>query len=99
MKLTLLFLALASFCFGQNDVPEINSINQRIDSLDKVKGELMTKLETLKLNWINDEIENIGVPNDGFQEQIISHSAYCLSYNEEHEQANWVMHIILPGIC
>ena len=98
MKLTLLFLVLTSFCFGQNDVPEINSINQRIDSLDKVKGELMTKLETLKLNWINDEIENIGVPNDGFQEQIISHLAYCLSYNEEHEQANWVMHIILPDI-
>lgn len=98
MKLILLFLTLSSICFGQNETPEINSIQQRIDSLDRVKVELKSKLETLKLNWIQDEIEKIGVPKAGYQEQIISHLAYKLSYNEDHEQANWVMHIILPDI-
>ena len=28
------------------------------------------------------------------EEQIISHTAYLLSYNEEHEQANWVAYML-----
>ncbi len=98
MKLLLLLLAFPSFCYAQNELPEIKSINQRIDSLDKIKAKLMVELEDLKLNWIQDEIERVGVPIAGDQEEIISHLAYSLSYNEEHEQANWVMHIILPDI-
>ena len=30
------------------------------------------------------------LPKSGSGEKIINHSAYSLSYNEEHEQANWV---------
>lgn len=58
----------------------------------------MTKLETLKLDWIQDEIKRVGVPKAPVSEQIIAHSAFSLSYNEDHEQANWVMHIITPDI-
>ena len=101
MKLTLLLLALAlsSICYGQIETPEISLINQRIDSLDNAKVVLTEKLETLKLNWIQDQIEKVGVPKTGVNEQIVSHLAYTLSYNEDHEQANWVMHIILPAIA
>ena len=96
MKLITLFLALSSLSFGQIETPDIKLINERIDSLNNVKAALISELETLKLNWIQDQIEKIGVPNSDNNEQIISHSAFSLSYNEDHEQANWVMHIILP---
>ena len=60
MKLLSLLLVLSSLCFGQVESPEINAINKRIDSLDNAKVALTGKLETLKLNWIQDQIEKIG---------------------------------------
>ncbi|MDG1333944.1 MAG: DNA/RNA non-specific endonuclease, partial [Crocinitomicaceae bacterium] len=100
MKLgTLFILFLTSLCFGQVETPKINTINQRISALDQEKQTLLEELEVLKLDWIQDEIERVGVPTSGSTEQVISHSAYRLSYNEKHEQANWVMHIILPEIA
>lgn len=99
MKLIFLLLAFTSFCFGQIETPEINTINKRIESLDEEKKALVAEIETLKLNWIQNEIERVGVPTTGNNEPSISHSAYSLSYNENHEQANWVMHILLPEIA
>ncbi len=99
MKLITLLLLIPSFCFGQIETPQINTINQRIDSLDDAKSRLLSELEILKLNWIQEQIETVGVPDAGYQEQVVSHSAYSLSYNENHEQANWVMHIIIPEIA
>ncbi len=99
MKLATLFIFIASFGFTQTSTPKIESINQRIDSLDEVKAELLAELEGLKLNWIQNELDRVGVPKSNFSDSIIEHSAYRLSYNEAHEQANWVMHIILPEIA
>lgn len=99
MKLATLFLFFSCLCYGQIETPQIKMISERIDSLDQAKKAFLGELEVLKLNWIQDEIERVGVPNAGTSEQIISHSALSLSYNEQHEQANWVMHIILPEIA
>lgn len=98
MKLIFLLLAFSPLCYGQVETPEINAINLQLEAIDKEKAALKGKLETLKLNWIQSEIERVGPPNSDNNEQIISHSAYSLSYNEAHEQANWVMHVILPGV-
>jgi endonuclease G len=99
MKLAILFFFLTGLCYGQIETPNINTINERIDALDQEKKALLEELEVLKLSWIQDEIERVGVPVLGVNEVVISHSAYRLSYNEDHEQANWVMHIILPEIA
>ena len=98
MKLIPLFLVISSFYFGQIETPEINSIQRKIDDLEQSKEILKTELEAAKLNWIQNQIEKIGVPSTGNDEQVIDHLAYSLSYNETHEQANWVMHVILPAI-
>lgn len=98
MKLILLFITVSFFSFGQNDQPQIKALNKQLDSLERVKADLMTKREVLQLNWIRSEIDRVGVPKANVSEQIIAHSAFSLSYNENHEQANWVMHIILPDI-
>jgi len=41
----------------------------------------------------------IGFPASTEGEEIIKHSAFSLTDNENHEQANWVMHMILPDIA
>ena len=98
MKLATLLVFFSSICFGQTETPEIKTINQKIDSLDQVRANLVGELETLKLGWIQTELDRVGVPKANTPEDIIEHSAYRLSYNEDHEQANWVMHLIRPEI-
>lgn len=84
---------------GQSESAEINTINQRLDSIEALKKQLIAQREVYKLDWIQTEMSNVGFPVASQNEAIISHSAYRLSYNETHEQANWVMHIILPDIA
>jgi endonuclease G len=38
------------------------------------------------------------LPAPLMNEEIVEHSAMILSYNEEHEQANWVMHMVTKDI-
>ena len=60
------------------------------DSVQTVKLEL----EELKLHRIIRDLKDIGLPSDDY----IEHSAMILKYNEEHEQPEWVMHIITSDI-
>lgn len=98
MRLLFIFLLIGSFAFGQNNDPLIKSLNQQLDSLKLAQNELVHKLEEAKLSWIQKEIKRIGVPKSEKEEVVIYHSALSLSYNEDHEQANWVMHVIMPDI-
>ena len=98
MKLILLFFVIGGFCFGQIETPEINEIQRKINALEESKAILKAELEAAKLNWIQHQIKKIGIPSTDNTEEIIDHLAFSLSYNEQHEQANWVMHVILPAI-
>ena len=98
MKLILLFFVIGGFCFGQIETPEINEIQRKISALEESKEILKTELEAARLNWIQHQIKKIGIPSTDKTEEVIDHLAFSLSYNEQHEQANWVMHVILPAI-
>jgi endonuclease G len=98
MKLILLFFVMGGFCFGQIETPEINEIQRKINALEESKAILKAELEAAKLNWIQHQIKKIGIPSTDNTEEVIDHLAFSLSYNEQHEQANWVMHVILPAI-
>jgi endonuclease G len=98
MKLILLFFVIGGFCFGQIETPEINEIERKINALEESKAILKAELEAAKLNWIQHQIKKIGIPSTDNTEEVIDHLAFSLSYNEQHEQANWVMHVILPAI-
>ena len=88
--------------FSQNKTEiiekQLDKISSKIDSLDLLKKNLYTTKENLKFDWIKQKSIEVGLPNNGKKEEIITHLAYALSYNEEHEQANWVMHIITPDV-
>lgn len=98
MKLLLTCLLLVTAAVGYTQTPEMTTITRQLDSIAEVREQLLADMEVLKLNWIQEELVAIGLPNNGQSETIISHYAYKLSYNETHEQANWVMHMILPDI-
>ena len=98
MKLIPFFLLIGCFCHAQIETPEIKTIQQKIDALDNSKAILRSELEAAKLQWIQNQIKEIGIPSSEKAEEVIDHLVYSFSYNEQHEQANWVMHVILPAI-
>ncbi|MEM1360084.1 MAG: DNA/RNA non-specific endonuclease, partial [Bacteroidota bacterium] len=51
-------------------------------------------IEALKLTQVTEDLRAIGRPAG----TVVEHSALHLSYDESHEQARWVAHIIRPEI-
>ena len=98
MKIIIALLMISSACYGQVDGPAYEKIDRQLDSLEHLKTKLNRELELIRLRWIRDEIVIIGTPYGDQNQEIIDHYGMTISYNEEHEQANWVMHIILPAI-
>lgn len=98
MKIIIALLMISSACYGQVDGPAYEKIDRQLDSLEHLKTKLNRELELIRLSWIRDEIVIIGTPYGDQNQEIIDHYGMTISYNEEHEQANWVMHIILPAI-
>ncbi len=96
MKLFKLFLliCISNYNFAQ-------SIKGEIKILENQKSELQTQIKKidkqivdLKHTKIIKDLKIIGLPSDNY----IEHAAMILCYAEEHEQARWVSHIILPDV-
>lgn len=66
-------------------------LENKLDAISKAE-------ENLKLRLIQFDMNYISLPL-GKDDQIIRHQAMVLSYNESHEQANWVMHQIIPDVA
>ena len=58
----------------------------------------MLEREQIQFIWMQSKMAAIAYPKSKQEESVIQHSAMVLSYNEKHEQANWVMHIIMPDV-
>lgn len=64
--------------------------NELLEALKKVETEIID----LKLDRTIRDLKVLGLPSDNY----IEHSAMILEYDEDHEQAKWVAHMILPEI-
>ena len=98
LRICLAFI-VASPAVGQNYGPEIDRYNKRLIELEAERDKVLGEVEQLKLRWISAEIDRVGLCSVPKESQLIRHSAMTLSYNEAHEQADWVAHIILPDIA
>jgi endonuclease G len=104
MKLSVIVLLFAvSFvlpywCFSQNPEEQIKKIEIELTLLHKKEDSLLSKIENLKFQKINNDISKIGLPKLLPGEEVIHHLAYSLVYAEPYEQAKWVAHIILPDV-
>ncbi len=101
MRLLLIFLFLLSVYHSNSQTltKEINENDLKIATYRKLIDSLLIKNEGLKLLRIQSNIQNYGLPAIKNNEEVIYHSAMSICYNEEHEQAKWVSHIITTDIA
>lgn len=93
----LLFLSFfGSYLYGQNET--ITELESEIKELDSKRGRLLRKIENEKLKQIQKDLKKYGLPKLEKGEELIEHSAMSLVYDENHEQAKWVAHIITPDV-
>ena len=71
--------------------PDIEKINNELRQIEEKKDALLEQLEFFTLSEDIKEVSQTIIPKDN---KIIKHNALIISYNEDHEQANWVAHKI-----
>ncbi|HMJ47243.1 MAG TPA: DNA/RNA non-specific endonuclease, partial [Ferruginibacter sp.] len=98
LVITLFFSIVYPSVNGQPVDDRINAAKAQLTAMDKQRLSVIEQLENLKLERIRGKLKEIGLPTAMPGEQVIEHSAYILSYSEEHEQARWVTHMIIPDI-
>ena len=76
----------------------IKVLEQSMEVHQKSINNIFSEIELLKLKKIRATIQSIGLPYYKSDEQVAHHDAFSLSYNEQHEQANWVVHVITKDI-
>ncbi len=95
--LFLLYCLLFVSCLNLQAQPiqqQLDSLTEILENIDAQRVQVLSQLEKVKLDKISHDLKAWGLPDSPY----IEHAAMMLSYNEKHEQANWVAHIILPDI-
>lgn len=94
----LIFLSIFLGSFAQNVDQKLQAKEQRLVELEKEKDQVLDELETLRMSWIQQHLDQMGYPKPADGLQIVKHSAFTLGYSEPHEQAAWVQHIVIPEV-
>lgn len=87
------FICTSFSCTAQNTDDMIEIQKEKLQQQQQDVQNIIDEIEDLKLQKIREKLLTL-LPKDPKKFEVINHSAMFLSYNEEHEQANWVMHII-----
>ena len=93
-----LLAIVGSFGYSQPITDKINQVETEIKNADAQRKILFSELQELKLNKIDYDLEEVGLPTVFPNEQLVKHSAFYLDYAEKYEVARWVAHIILPDV-
>ncbi|MCB0635742.1 MAG: DNA/RNA non-specific endonuclease [Lewinella sp.] len=93
-RLFLAGLLLSTTLTAQPISDRIADTQAALAQLDLERQRLEDNLESLQLAKIQDDLSAIGLPG----EAVVRHEALALEYDEAHEQARWVAHIILPDV-
>ncbi|HKK68182.1 MAG TPA: DNA/RNA non-specific endonuclease, partial [Bacteroidales bacterium] len=94
----LIFGLVTSALHAQNTKDSITSLEYQIKNLQNRKDSLYSVLEDMRIQGIMEDIGAAGYPTGAKTEEITSHPGIVISYNENHELANWVAHMILPQV-
>jgi len=95
-KISLFFILIffANFLFAQNKEQRIDEIKGKIKLIENKKDSLLSEIKMIRLRTIQEDLKKYGLPKGKNDNQVIFHKAMVLSYNEKHEQPNWVAHIV-----
>ncbi len=96
------FLILATLCVlgvhAQSIDAQIEKGENRIHAIQVEKETLLDDLEVLRLKWVREQMDGMGYPTSASDLTLAHHIALSLGYDELHEQAAWVMHIVIPEV-
>ena len=92
-RLHLLFfmvIVLLTSCFRENLTKSEKLSEKGNQAISSVTD------STTDLEWIVP-IDSLEIPRSNSAGQVIHHTGYCLLYNEQHEQAEWVAYQLTAG--
>jgi endonuclease G len=95
---TFLF-ALVQFGECQTLDSKIASTSAQVAALKAAHDSLTGELEDLKFQSMRHQLSQVGLPQTASCDEVIYHTAYALVYDEPHEQAKWVAHMLLPDVA
>ena len=95
MRIIVVFLFFGCQLMGQSLEQEISLEIERKEQIQRTLDSIDYILIDLKQQKILQDLKSVGLPSD----EYIEHSAMILKYAEDHEQAAWVAHMILPDIA
>jgi endonuclease G len=102
MKSFILYIILlisAHLVFSQSDTEKkIKQLEKKIVAFSDSQKVFYQKIEVLNLQWIREQIKQYGLPKIESEGMLINHSAMSLFYDENHGQAQWVVHMVIPAI-
>lgn len=100
MRVCLLVPFLFLFLSGnsQTITDQIVGFQNRLVSIETEKEKIFDELETLRLVWVREQMDAMGYPISTKPEELVKHIALRLGYSETHEQAAWVMHMVIPEV-
>lgn len=98
LQMLFLFFCLPFFLLAQDFDAQLRSLNVELAKLKAQEEAIYAKIENLKLQRLQADLNKNGLPKVESGETVIYHSAMSLVYSEKHEQAKWVAHIISPDV-
>lgn len=78
---------------------KIASTGAQVAALKAAHDSLSGELEDLKFQSMRHQLAQVGIPQTASCDEVIYHTAYALVYDESHEQAKWVAHMLLPDVA
>ena len=96
LLVSLLFLFVSAN--SQTITNQIAGFQNRLIEVEAEKETILDSLETFRLAWIREQMDAMGYPISVKKEEVIKHIALTLGYSEKHEQAAWVMHMVIPEV-
>ena len=97
-KLLPLFLFCSAISLAQQYPPTIDSLLSKSESLKRQAQAIDTQIELEKTRYWSASLKALGLPAASPSDVVVNHSLYSFVYNEVHEQALWVAHVIAPEV-
>ncbi len=98
LTISLLSTFLMGSLHAQELEVQIAKLTEEVSNSEEYREDLVDKLKELKLQKVQQDIQSYVLPELKEGEEVINHTAMSLVYEEQHEQAKWVAHIVLPDI-
>ncbi len=98
MIISILFSIIVINGSAQNLETQISQTKNEIGVYEQKLATLEKQLTALKLSKVSSDIKTQMLPSLASGDIVTFHTAMALCYSDEHEQAKWVAHIIMPDI-